>query len=44
MEYEGSKVLLVGQELIELMEELTIDCQETDKGTRLVISGCKQKD
>ena len=44
VEHEGSKVLLVGQELIELLEGLTIDCQETDKGAHLVISGGKQKD
>ena len=38
VEHEGAKVLLVGQELIELLEGVTIDCRETDEGARLVIS------
>ena len=38
VEHEGAKVLLVGQELIKLLEGITIDCQETDEGARLVIS------
>ena len=48
VEHEGSKVLLVGQELTEVLERVTIDCQETDERARLVISGqnpeSKQKD
>ena len=39
VEHEGSKVLLVGQELIELLEGVIIDCRRTDEGARLIISG-----
>ena len=38
VEYEGSKVLLVGTELTESLEGITIDCQDTPEGPRLIIS------
>jgi len=37
VEHEGSKVLLVGQDLTEPLEGVTIDCRQTDEGARLVI-------
>ena len=37
VEHEGAKVLLVGQELSQALEGVTIDCQETSEGTRLTI-------
>ena len=37
VEHEGAKVLLVGQELSQVLEGVTIDCQETAEGTRLTI-------
>ena len=38
VEHEGSKVLLVGADLMELLEGFTIDCQNTPEGQRLTIS------
>jgi Fe-S cluster assembly iron-binding protein IscA len=38
IEYEGSKVLLVGSELAEPLDGVTIDCQDTPEGARLVMS------
>jgi Fe-S cluster assembly iron-binding protein IscA len=38
VEHEESKVLLIGQELAMPLESVTIDCQETAEGPRLVIS------
>jgi len=37
VEHEGAKVLLVGQELSQALEGVTVDCQETTEGTRLTI-------
>ena len=38
VEHEGAKVLLVGKELGEVLEGVTIDSQESPEGQRLVIS------
>ena len=38
VEYEGAKVLLVAPELVTLLDEVTIDAQDTPEGTKLVIS------
>lgn len=37
VEHEGSKVLLVGEEISGLVGTVTIDCEETTQGSRLVI-------
>lgn len=39
VEHEARKVLLVGEELSGALEGVTIDCQETSEGLRLVIVG-----
>jgi len=38
VEHEGSKVLLVGEEISGLVNGMTIDCEETAQGSHLVIS------
>jgi Fe-S cluster assembly iron-binding protein IscA len=38
VEHEGSKVLLVGPELLTLLDETTIDTTDTPEGTKLMIS------
>ena len=38
VEHEGSKVLLVGTELTEFLEGVTIDCQDSPEGPRLVMT------
>ena len=38
VEHEGSKVLLVDDEVSGALEGLTIDCEETPQGPRLVLS------
>lgn len=38
VEHEGSKVLLVDEEVSEALEGVTIDCVETAQGPRLVFS------
>ena len=37
VEHEGSKVLLVGTELTEFLEGVTIDCQDSPEGPHLVM-------
>jgi Fe-S cluster assembly iron-binding protein IscA len=37
VEHEGSKVLLVAPELLTLLDEATIDTEDTPEGSRLVI-------
>jgi Fe-S cluster assembly iron-binding protein IscA len=37
VEYENYKVLLVGIEYFKILDGKTIDCQETTKGTALLI-------
>ena len=38
VEHEDSKVLLVGTELTDTLEGVTIDCQDIPEGSRLVMS------
>ena len=38
VEYEGSKVLLFGPEVVNLVAEATLDTHDTPEGVRLVIS------
>ena len=38
VEHEGSKALLVGQELSSVVDKVTLDTQDTPDGTKLVIS------
>ena len=38
VEHEGSRVLLVGSEVADLLEGWTIDCRETAEGPLLVFS------
>ena len=37
VEHEGAKVLLVGREVSQGLEGVTVDCRETSEGTRLTI-------
>lgn len=37
VEHEGSKVLIVGHEIAELLQEATLDIQDTPDGPRLTI-------
>ena len=39
VEQEGSKVLLIGPELIDILETATIDVLDTEDGPKLVVSG-----
>jgi len=43
IEHKGTSVLLVGWELFGTVEELLIDCVDTDEGRKLRISRVKQK-
>ena len=38
VEHGGSKVLLIGTELTESLEGVTIDCQDSPEGPRLVMT------
>lgn len=38
VEHEGAKVLLVAPELVTLLDEVTIDTQDTPEGKKLVVS------
>ena len=38
VEYEGAKVLLVGQEEAQLLPEATLDTQDTPEGRKLIFS------
>ena len=38
MEHEDSKALLVGTELTDTLEGVTIDCQDTPEESQLVMS------
>ena len=41
VEYEGSKVLLIGKELFDVFDGRTLDAQDTPDGIKLVISGIR---
>ena len=42
VEYEGSKLLLVEQELADSLEDVAIDVEDSDEGSQLVIVGKSQ--
>jgi len=37
VEYEGSKVLLVGLEYLKILDGKTVDCRDTEDGTVLLV-------
>ena len=41
VEYEGSKVLLIGKELFNVFDGRTLDVEDAPDGIRLVISGMR---
>jgi len=38
IEYEGSRVLLIGKEMVDAVDSVTLDLQDTPEGKRLAVS------